>query len=815
MSDEIQNQIPLKSICWSGVVEGPLFKYQSVQNYENKTENTIEINYSFPLPYGKSVITRFSAEINGVVRTARALPKREAEETYEDAMEAGDSPIMLKIEEQDFCTASLGNLKPGEKAKITVEYLQLLEFHGKKARITIPTVLDNRYAADEDEYPEEFAGVDANIFAHYKCSGELLIKKPFDSGVVSSPTHAIKCSCAEEGLKVTLAGQADRDFVVDLEVEKGGFLCTAKDGDDWAAVASFIPNMDTKEQNLDLSILVDCSGSMGGSRIEWAKKALLKISKNFKHEDEVSLFRFGSQLKLERVPDGKVWSDCDPYLLGLFKQSWEKVIDSIAADLGGTELEEALKECTKIFPAQSENSAILLITDGEVWDEKAIIKTARKTGRRIFILGVGMAPYGSLLTKMAETTGGVYESVYSETGIEDAVDSVIARLRSPRMSEVKVRWPKDVIWKTRDVHEAYCADSYTSAAFLKTPPEELTMSFSANGSKHESTVSRLPDDYGEGLVRLVANMRMIRSKDQEEQEFLGVKYNLAGPRTNFLLVVEREEKDKPEDLAKLSIVPQMVVPDRLDIDCIDTLLCSASGARKPIQHARRKASIADHAIVCDKSYMCKDPTAFEPDLFTCEEKQESLSALGPTEKIIRNLERSYPRELTQALWNTLVNVSEKEEELLENGLPSLLIEDTDLEDLCEFLMRMRTFIFEARGEHLAAFNELKKRDQMLDRFADSLDLFCGYMQSHHKDWLLSLEERPSGRSPVKSLAGDSEDKPEELALPSEESSETIRKDARIEDILTSIFFVFYILGYENFLLANKKWELSKIGEQKA
>ena len=66
---------------------------------------------------------------------------------------------MLKIEEQDFCTASLGNLKPGEKAKITVEYMQLLEFHGKKVRITIPMVLDERYAASDESYPSPLAGI--------------------------------------------------------------------------------------------------------------------------------------------------------------------------------------------------------------------------------------------------------------------------------------------------------------------------------------------------------------------------------------------------------------------------------------------------------------------------------------------------------------------------------------------------------------------------------------------------------------------------------------------------------------------------------
>ncbi len=64
-------------------------------------------------------------------------------------------------------------------------------------------------------------------------------------------------------------------------------------------------------------------------------------------------------------------------------------------------------------------------------------------------------------------------------------------------------------------------------------------------------------------MQLVANMRMVASKDAEEQEYLGIRYNLAGPRTNFLLVVERAEEDKVADFAKLSVVPQMPVVDRM------------------------------------------------------------------------------------------------------------------------------------------------------------------------------------------------------------------------------------------------------------
>ncbi len=57
-----------------------------------------------------------------------------------------------------------------------------------------------------------------------------------------------------------------------------------------------------------------------------------------------------------------------------------------------------------------------------------------------------MAPYGSLLTEISESTGGVYESVYSYSDIEDAANSVIVRLQAPLLKPVSIHWPQDAIW---------------------------------------------------------------------------------------------------------------------------------------------------------------------------------------------------------------------------------------------------------------------------------------------------------------------------------------------------------------------------------
>lgn len=613
-----KDSIPLKSIQWKATLEGPVLSYRSVQHYENTTDETIEISYSFPLPYGKAVITKFSAEINGVIREAKALPKHEAEEKYEDAMEEGDSPIMLKIQDKDFCTASLGNLKKGEKAKIVVEYLQFVYFNENNTRIKIPTVLDERFASDPEELPDEMSGCVPNIFADYAYTGELIIKNARDMAAVSSPTHSIKVSIEGADIKVeTVGGKANSDIVIDVETKSAGMLCLAKDGQQWAALASLLPRVDVAEDSLDLSILLDCSGSMTGSRIRWAKNTLAFLAQNFKRKDKVSLYCFGSSVQIKKLPNRVNWPGCNPLVTRRLHRDWEDVIEEISADLGGTELAEALKVCGESFPGTSDKSAILLITDGEVWDKESVLKASRLTGRRIFVIGIGMAPYGNLLTSIASGTGGYYDSVYCQSDVEGAAHRVINRLRSPVIKNPRVLWPSNTIWQSKQDKSIFAADSYNCAAFLNGPIDSVELDFKVNGENQKISIHRLEKDFGDAFVKLVANIRMVESRNPDEQRQLGLKYNLAGPETNFLLVIERAEEDKPEDIAKLSVVPQMVVKDNY---WMNNTLCY-----------RMASPAASGEMLCRKASRAAKPQrmfnkSVKPDLYSDSISAQHLSS---------------------------------------------------------------------------------------------------------------------------------------------------------------------------------------------
>ena len=54
---------------------------------------------------------------------------------------------------------------------------------------------------------------------------------------------------------------------------------------------------------------------------------------------------------------------------------------------------------------------VLLITDGEIWNAQPMLEAARRSGHRVFALGVGASPAEAVLRQLAEATGGACTAV--------------------------------------------------------------------------------------------------------------------------------------------------------------------------------------------------------------------------------------------------------------------------------------------------------------------------------------------------------------------------------------------------------------------
>lgn len=557
MESDSRENISLKSVSISGEVEGLLFSSTIRQEYKNDTDKALEIIYTFPLGWGTSLLG-LQATIGEKRLTGEVVKTSEAEEKYEKAVKDGDSAIMVQQSAQGLYTANLGNIKAGETVVVEIHCARLLRFEQGQVRLCIPTVIGERYGDPHcagSLAPHESAKVDAG--AHYPFTLELTIKGDMAKSAVSCPSHPANIKTLEDGLCVSLeAGAAlDRDFILLLrDISGTSHALCVPDGDMCMVAGSFAPELPQKIASpLGLKILVDCSGSMSGSSIAEAQKGLGKVLSLLRPEDQIAYSRFGSEVEhLTRC-----LLPCTPENI----EKLSKAIDATSADMGGTEMEAALRSTFQDIAGDAKNEVpplVLLITDGDVWEVENIIATAKASGHRIFAIGVGYAPAESLLRDMAIQTGGACEFVSPQENMAEAIVRMFHRMRGAIAQNIRIDWGQESVWQSSLPHYIYDGETVHAFALLKGQSSSApAMSWEVDGETRSAVCERLETSESQDLLRLGRMRQMEESESDEEKLNLALKYQLVSELTSLILVYERPEDDKLDGLPSIQQVPQM------------------------------------------------------------------------------------------------------------------------------------------------------------------------------------------------------------------------------------------------------------------
>ena len=557
LENEYGQSVSLKSIHLEGKLEGLLLTMLVKQRYLNDSDETIEASYTFPAGWGANLMG-FSVELNGKRMQAVALAKKKAEKKYEEAIESGDTPVMLEKSPLGLYTANLGNLKPGEEAVITIEYAQLLRFEKDRVRITVPTVIGERFGdAIADGHIAPHQTVDTDLLAEYPFTATLDILGQMAQGIISCPSHSVDTEQIEGGTRLQLVkgGLMDRDFIVTIEDLKGeSYISASEDDGAYAVVASFCPKLQEKEPSpFGLKILVDCSGSMQGDSIEQAQEAMHELILRLSERDMVSYSKFGSTV----VHTSNQLEKCTPRYI---KNVLAKAVHETAADLGGTELNQALSSTFKISfaKAYTEGCDILLITDGDVWEIEEVVKQAKISNHRIFAIGVGSAPAESLLKDLAEQTGGACELVTPSESIAEAVLRMTQRIRSARTSSIAIEWGGEVLWQSKLPKQVFSDETIHVHARVKDKPTATpTLKWTVESLQSQEAAPSIDWNTTGALPRMVAGAEISSMSDEKVAEELALKYQLASKYTNLILIHVREEEDKAIGLPKLQKIKQM------------------------------------------------------------------------------------------------------------------------------------------------------------------------------------------------------------------------------------------------------------------
>ena len=549
--------VPLAGIDVRGCIGDVFSRVTVTQLYENREEKNIEAIYSFPLPL-RGVLLDFTVTIDGETRRGTVMKKSQAREVYESAVEKGDSACMLEKIDEGLYSMSVGNILAGQKVEISFSYAMFNIWNGSLFRFFLPSVVAPKFGDPAKAGIEEYQAPVTSLTAQNAWRCVIAVAGELRKCRISCPTHETERRDTEEAAEFLVNAYADRDFVLEIRTDTAPvpYGALGRDGTGYVAAVAMTPDFGTELKSAPriLDIIIDCSGSMAGDSIRQARTALLEILNRLSDTDSFNIIRFGSQVK-------PLFAAPRPRSAESVKEA-SRLLEVMDADMGGTNLEEALRAAYRSETGESQKGTlhdILLITDGEVYESSSFYDEAVSSGCRVFTVGVGTAVSEGLLRKLSEVTAGMPEFVTPNEDMAEKIVRHFQRMCLPVMDS-EIIWPvaPDWVWPEKNLH-LFHGDTAVFFARFPEKPAGKTELRAVSGDRSWSWSVSLPESGDEtpcsDLARMATRRRISGRKDDAAQE-LAVSYSLVTSLTNYILVKENENADSL-DLPEMRTVPQM------------------------------------------------------------------------------------------------------------------------------------------------------------------------------------------------------------------------------------------------------------------
>ena len=388
----------------------------------------VEVVYAFALPR-EATLRRFRISGEGFDVASELRSKEEARKEYEDGIAQGSLSSLAAIYRDGVTNLSVGNIRPNEKVVVLLEILAGVELHDDGLRFRFPFTLAPSYHAHarvvepepglgEMELPEsEFGDVMLPKFRQdardlHSVGFSLELRTGDDIKEVASPSHAIRVEGERDQIRrVSLARNSDlpdRDVVLDIRrADAKTTVLSGLDSKGGGRFAAVLPSTEFGSRPSGprrLVILLDRSGSMQGTPISQAKKAIEACLGALDEQDQFGLVTFSSS--------SEVFRDHLEDATSKNREAAGKFLDAVEAN-GGTEMSAGLERAAEVLEQRAAESGeftsgdILIITDGQVFGTEAVVDRIRKKSVRVHCLGIGSASQDRFLALLASQTGGI------------------------------------------------------------------------------------------------------------------------------------------------------------------------------------------------------------------------------------------------------------------------------------------------------------------------------------------------------------------------------------------------------------------------
>lgn len=557
--------IPLQRIDVEVELALPVAVTRQRQEYLNTLETNIEARYVFPVPYDAVLL---GLEIQIGERTLHGIvkPKNTAEREYEQAIVQGDSAFLLTKLDEGMYQISLGNILPQEAVYLTIMWAETMRWNGQTIKYRLPNLIGQHYGNPQTAGIEPANAPTHSALAAYELSFNARLLGDLQQAAITSPSHQIETFADTDVTTIRLRQDEwlDRSLTLAMTLAAPPALVA------WSAPAQnatavlaclYLPTIASEPRSHHLTLLMDGSGSMSGVSIQQARGAAQEIIRHLDDQDTCSIAAFGSETTL-LTPR--------PLLVGQHRAYLMNLCEQLDADLGGTEMLEAL---SSVMPVTPEGGDILMVTDGQLFTSEHDNERFVSHGRRLFTVGVGHATSEKVLRALSEASGGFCELVSPNENMADHIVSHFRRIRTPRISP-KVNWP-ELVQRQSVPSVIFAGDTATLAARLNPGPIS-TLRVDVGGAAINADILPAQGLLSTLLPRLVA-AHLLPSDNIELARTEAVSYQLITEHTSMIAVLARDHSDDEVDLPEIIDVPQMDVLNSFTNNAASASLSKTSG----------------------------------------------------------------------------------------------------------------------------------------------------------------------------------------------------------------------------------------------
>lgn len=485
--------VPLKKVTYDVAINGGLANVTLSQEYFNTNNTPINVTYNFPVN-DEVVFGGIEAIFRNRKVAGKIKEKTQAKMEFLAHKAAGDTVVYAEQVQQteDIMKVELGNFPPNEPLTIAFKYMVKLDvINDVNWAFRIPSTLTPRYNPDGNTVWDPFQGIPMRrrplycpkiikpiYYASERYTWEINVSVYWPGGVKNvqclSHPNAMTVTKNPGIIKMTFNPNSgpqypNQDFEIMIQDNKlfsntcqvaMSDLPTISGGSPkYAAMMQFIPSMYewyakkgvNETEGVDIYsddhndflmertlaeyvFIIDRSGSMRGTRIEKARRALVFFLKSLPYNSQFNVISFGGSYQ-------KMFPQSVPYNTQNLNTAIQQ-INKFSANLGGTVILNPLNVAFSDPKPANYQRNVFLLTDGAVSNNQQVFNSIESNcaynTARVFSIGIGNGCSELLVKRSAKLGNGMSVIISDDDNVEGKIINLLNASFSPSLTNFKV-----------------------------------------------------------------------------------------------------------------------------------------------------------------------------------------------------------------------------------------------------------------------------------------------------------------------------------------------------------------------------------------